>query len=297
MERLTRYALPYVTGILIAAVAMAVGSCGESFAGALDRLCTVLDGIPQWEARSKAVAKALLLGERSGLGRELTDAFRAAGASHLLALSGMHMGIIYLIVRYMLAVLGNGFTARKLRSAAIIVLTGMYAMLCNTGPSLWRAWIFILLHEAGVIFERPQPASHIFLAALTLHLAVSPADITKIGFQLSYLAVAGIVFLWPRVRDWMDSAIWRMASLSICCQVTTGPVAWLYFGTFPRYFLMTNMTAAPLMSVTMACCIAAAALSLTPIPAITEIPASWLFRTLEFPVKWLCTLIGIISQM
>lgn len=294
---MTRYALPYAAGVIIAVAAMVIADCGGNFASVMDRMCSVMDGIPQWEARSKAVAKALLLGERSGLGHELTDAFRAAGASHLLALSGMHMSIIYLTVRYMLVILGNGFTARKLRSAAIILLTGMYAMLCNTGPSLWRAWIFILLHEAGVIFERPQPASHIFLAALTLHLAASPADIVKVGFQLSYLAVAGIVFLWPMVREWMDSAIWRMASLSICCQITTGPVAWLYFGTFPRYFLMTNMTAAPLMSITMACCIAAAALSLMPIPAITEIPASWLFRTLEFPVKWLCTLIGTIARL
>lgn len=288
---MTRYALPYAIGMAIATAAIASGACSDIFRSALERACSIMDSIPQWETQSKALAKALLLGRRGDLEHEMIGAFRDAGASHLLALSGMHMGIIYLIVKYMLVVLGNGFAARKIRSVAIIALTGLYAMLCNTGPSLWRAWIFILLREGGIILERPQPASHIFLTALTLHLAISPADIVKVGFQLSYLAVAGIVFLWPKVRDWMDSSIWRMASLSICCQVTTGPVAWLYFGTFPRYFMMTNMTAAPLMSITMGCCIAACALS------ITEIPAPWLFRTLEFPVKWLCSLVGIIAQL
>ena len=144
--------------------------------------------------------------------------------------------------------------------------------------------------------------------------------------------MAGIVFLWPWMKDLMTvlcadkgdmiegrmsgamkmrftgnrlgyegkaiegpvNKIWELASLSISAQAATAPLSFLYFGTFPKYFLITNLTAAPLMTVAMTCCLIAAALSLIcPESSIGAMPV----QILEYPLSWLRQLLQIIASM
>jgi len=215
-----------------------------------------IGAIPFKDSENNALMEALLLGRKGGLSASTVSAFRSAGAAHLLALSGMHLGIIYAFAgKALQLLLGNSFVMRRVRHIAIILLCLWYTMLCGAGDSLLRAWLFILLRETGLLLDRPQPAGQIFCSALTLHLVLRPLAVESIGFQLSYLAMVGIVFVWPHVRDWLDSRIWQAASLSICCQLFTAPLTLLYFGTFPKYFLITNLLAAPLLSVVLVCCV------------------------------------------
>ena len=119
-----------------------------------------------------------------------------------------------------------------------------------------RAFLFIFLRETAKIVHRPQATAQVLMAALTLQLILTPQALFTAGFQLSYLAVAGIVYLWPPLRkcwpgdpaedhSWMRR-VWDSASLSISCQLTTGPLAWIRFGTLPGHFLLTNLIAIPL---------------------------------------------------
>lgn len=254
-------------------------------------LSGIIGDIPFSDKEDNALIKALLTGDRQSLTTETVSDFRKAGAAHLLALSGMHLGIIYLAVNRILRLTGNSPVMRKARSIAVIIVTGFYTLMCGAGPSLSRAWLFILLNESAKIMERPQPPQQIFCSALSVHLLINPLSITTIGFQLSYLAMAGIIFVWPRVRDWLDSAIWRMASLSISCQLFTAPLTLFYFGTFPKYFLITNLVCAPLMTVVMAAGIIATAAQAAGVTAL------WLYTVCEAPVAAMRWIMGNIAEV
>lgn len=254
-------------------------------------LTQAIESIPFQDSNSNALILALLKGDRTGLARQTIADFRNAGAAHMLALSGMHLGIIYLILSRLLFFLGNTPPARKTRYILITLLTLFYTLMCGAGASLVRAWLFILLNSLSKILDRPQPPGQIFCVALLLHLIARPESICEVGFQLSYLAMAGIVFIWPEMRTWMGSRIWDALALSISCQMFTAPLTLLYFGTFPKYFLITNLVAAPLMSIVMACGIIATAAS--------SLSLEWplLYTVCEKPIILLCRLLGNIAAL
>lgn len=203
---------------------------------------------------------ALLTGDRSGLSPETVAVFRNSGASHLLALSGLHMGIIYLLFDRLTRVMGQSPAARRIRFGAILAAAGFFTLMTGAGPSVVRAFLFIGINESLRLMGRPRKASRVLCLALLVQLAMDPSVIRSLGFQLSYLAMAGIVLLYPVLEKWYPEGlrqdplrwIWKTAALSISCQVFTAPLAWLRFHSFPRYFLLTNLMAIPLTTALMA---------------------------------------------
>lgn len=272
----------------------------------------VIDTIPFNDRENNALVKAIITGDRSSLSAGTKAIFRSAGAAHLLALSGMHLGYIYLFISKALAILGNSIQARQLRSLLIILATGFYSLVCGAGPSLSRAWLFIALNEGSKIAGRPQDSRQIFCVALLLHLVFKSECIRDLGFQLSYLAMVGIVFVWPHMRQWYGvlerktessqdqrmqyipgRKIWDILSLSICAQLFTAPLTLLHFGTFPNFFLITNLSAAPLMSILMLGGIAATAATMAAGPEDAEI----FVHICEAPATMLRALLQTISEL
>ena len=237
-------------GLTFADGAGAFSNIRSALAGAVDSL-----DFPSPD--TGALVKALALGDRSSLSPELKEAFRASGASHILALSGLHLGVFYLCLSYLLAPLGKAPVIKKFKSATIIILTAGYVLLSGCSPSIVRAGLFILLREGAGLLHRKISLLRSVLAALMIQLILSPVQITAAGFQLSYLAVAGIAVLYPILRDLWPSEgpaqdrfdipqkIWRLCCLSISCQIFTAPVAYIRFGSLPKYFLLANLMALP----------------------------------------------------
>ena len=224
-----------------------------------DRLRTFIDQIPFPSASTAPLLKALLTGDRSGLSRDTVRIFRESGGAHLLALSGLHIGILYLILSRLLWPLGNSPHARRFRCALTVLTAGLFTLMTGASPSIVRAFLFIFLTETARLACRPRDPLRILTTALLIQLVLTPSAITSVGFQLSYLAMTGIFLLFPMLDSWYPKSsrfdpvrkIWEAAALSISCQVFTGPLAWLRFHTFPTYFLLTNLFALPLTTLLM----------------------------------------------
>ena len=238
----------------------AISSRMEIWAGNWgSRMQEAIDRIPFSDNLCNAVAKALVTGERSDIPKEVVLAFRESGASHILALSGLHLGIIYSIVNRSLSAFGNYRRLWIPRSLAIILICGFYTIATGAGPSIVRAFLFIFLAESARLTHRHRSTGQLLLAAAVIQLTISPMSVKSVGFQLSYAAMAGIAFIFPWLKNlWPGSVyddrlltrctrrIWEVCAMSISCQITTGPLAWLYFGTIPKHFLLTNLLAIPL---------------------------------------------------
>ena len=252
---------------------------------ALAKLSEIIARIPFAHPETNALLRALLTGQRDLLGRETIATFRAAGASHILALSGLHLGIIYLIISTLLKILGNSPAAFAIRSLASVALCGFYTVMTGASPSTVRALIFIALNElARHSPGRRKTPIGVWCTAAMLQLVLKPSVISSPGFQLSYLAMLGIFLLFPVMKDWYPSAgrgrfdpmhrIWDSMALTISCQVFTAPLVWIRFGTFPKYFLLVNLLALPITEVLIAggvACIALEAANVSPRLLVTAV--------------------------
>ncbi len=251
-------ALFYCLGLFCHASALARGPVPGPDPGsgrALQGLLRSIDAAAFPHADTAELLKALLAGQRGGLDPQTVAAFRAAGASHILALSGLHLGILYGILQKALGWLGNGRAAAAFRSAACVAAAAGYLAMTGASPSLVRAFLFILFNELSRLLPgRRRRPLNVFCAALTLQLAVSPTVVRSLGFQLSYLAMLGIVLLFPRLEAWYPKGlrgdplrrIWSGVALTLSCQAFTAPLVWIRFHSFPKYFLITNLGALPL---------------------------------------------------
>lgn len=255
---------------------------------------TFIDRTPFPSDGTGALLKALLTGDRSGLSRETIQVFRGSGAAHLLALSGLHMGILYLILSKTLRMLGNRPSARWFRYALTVGAAGFFTLMTGASPSLTRAFLFILLRETARLLGRPMDSVRILASALLVQLVLTPSALHSLGFQLSYLAMAGIFLLYPRLEALYPEGsrlnpfrrIWQAAALSLSCQAMTAPLVWFRFRTFPAYFLLTNLLAMPLTSLIMGSAVVTLALSgLGCCPGLllrlTDVLCSGLLRILE----------------
>lgn len=251
-------ALFYCLGVFCHATALCAGPApGPRLPAerALQGLLRAIDGAGFAHAGTAQLLKALLAGQRSGMDPQTVAAFRAAGASHILALSGLHLGILYGFLQGLLRPLGHSRAAAVMRSAACVSAAAFYLAMTGASPSLVRAFLFIVFGEiARLLPGRRRRSVNVFCAALTVQLAVSPTVVGSLGFQLSYLAMLGIVLVFPRLEAWYPDGrrrdpvrrIWSAVALTLSCQLFTAPLVWVRFHSFPKYFLLTNLGALPL---------------------------------------------------
>lgn len=257
----------------------------------------LIDSIPFADKDTNAVVKALLTGDGSAITPQMKETFRNSGASHILALSGLHLGIIYGIIRKSSFVFGNSILSKRVRSVITVILCGFYTSATGAGASIVRAFIFITIKEIAELSGRRINIKDIFLTSLVLHMTISPSSVTSIGFQLSYAAIAGIAFIYPHLEGiWRNNWkfmgwIWRSAAVSISCQITTGPLAYFYFGTFPKYFIMTNLIAVPLTGLVIPSALATLVLT------VTGYCPRFLINLTEFLASAMTDALSIIASM
>ncbi len=196
---------------------------------------------------SLAVANSLILGLREKLDDELIKAYSSSGAMHVLAVSGLHVGIIYSIIAMVLKFLDRNSKTKIAKSIIIVCVIWLYAVLTGLSPSVLRAAMMFTMVAVGKNLMRVTNIYNILAGSAFVLLLYNPYYLMEVGFQLSYLAVVGIVMIQPRIypllysRYWIVDQIWMITAVSIAAQIATFPLGLLYYYQFPVYFLVSNL--------------------------------------------------------
>lgn len=197
------------------------------------------------------VAKAMILGEKDDLSDDIRQSYATSGAMHILAVSGLHVGIIYIIVSSFLSVFLRHPRYKFIKLFLILVSIVCYAFITGLSVSVLRAALMFSLIAIGkAIFRKSSVYNSLGIAAFIL-LVINPNFIYEVGFQLSFLAVFGIVAIYPVIyplvssRFWLVDKIWSISCVSMAAQISTVPLTIYYFHQFPTYFLLANLFVIP----------------------------------------------------
>jgi competence protein ComEC len=201
--------------------------------------------IPDKEA--SALASALILGYRAELSKELVEAYSKTGTMHVLSVSGMHVGIVFLVLSFLLKPMNKSKSLIIIRAIIIIGLIWFYSLLTGFSPSVCRSALMLSLVVLGKAINKNQNTYNLMAISAFFLLLYDPFYLFDVGFQLSYLAVAGLVYFHPilyhafyfkyKILDY----IWSYSALSIAAQLATFPISLYYFHQFPMYFLLSNL--------------------------------------------------------
>ncbi|MCX6246867.1 MAG: ComEC/Rec2 family competence protein [Bacteroidetes bacterium] len=204
------------------------------------------------KGREFAVAGALLLGYVDEIDSDLMRDYSATGVMHILSVSGMHVGMIFLVLERLLSFLSGRKNGASIRAVLVIVFIWVYALITGLSPAVMRAAAMLSLVVAGKTMKRHPDILNILAASVIFLLAWQPVLLADPGFQLSYLAVAGIVLFYKPVYDlfvpgnWLLEKVWSIVAVSMAAQLVTLPLCLYYFHQFPNYFFITNILVIPL---------------------------------------------------
>lgn len=203
-----------------------------------------------------AVASAILLGYDDSLPHELRQKYVAAGAMHILCVSGLHVGVVFMVFSYMLFFLNERKGMQRVfKQLILLVLIWFYALLAGLAPSILRATIMLSFVIIGNMIDRKGVLLNSLAASAFILLCVNPANLFDIGFLLSYVAVIGIVVLQGPISKMFYSKykivnkIWEITSVTIAAQIATVPFTIYYFHQFPIYFWLSNLFMTPMSSI------------------------------------------------
>lgn len=199
------------------------------------------------------VLSALVTGDRQYLDQDTRSAYIGAGAMHVLAVSGLHVGILYLFLGLLLVDRTRLRAYRFLRLLIILGVLWLYAFMTGLSTSVLRASIMFSIFLIGKSFDRTSGSYNLLAASALIILFIDPCELFKAGFQYSFLAVLGILYFQPKLerlltfRHGLPDRIWQLITVSLSAQLSTFPLALYYFHQFPAYFLLTNIVIIPLV--------------------------------------------------
>ncbi len=201
-----------------------------------------------------AILSALTLGYRDALTEDMEQSFRTTGTVHILSVSGLHVGVIYAMIAFLLSFVRRSSRCHWIKPALAILLLWLYSYITGLPPSVVRASAMLTVFCAAEIVGRKSYSIHNLYIAAFFMLLYDPFFLFDIGFQLSFLSVLSILYLYPRllllisIKNKYIRVVWQLLALSLVAQLATFPLCLYYFGTFPTYFFVANLIVVPLVS-------------------------------------------------
>ncbi len=199
------------------------------------------------EKDAQAVASTLILGYRTDLSQDILEAYSKTGTMHVLSVSGMHVAILVLLLNFILKFLDKSAQTRIAKTIFIIAMVWFYALITGLAPSVVRASIMLSLVLIAQASAKKVNIFNVIAIAAFILLLIDPFNLTNVGFQLSFIAVAGLIYIQPLIYNLYDPEnkmlkyIWSIVSVSIAAQLSTAPISLYYFHQFPIYFIISNL--------------------------------------------------------
>ncbi|UMB60368.1 ComEC family competence protein [Lutibacter sp. A80] len=200
-----------------------------------------------------AVVNALLLGQRQTISKDLIESYSDAGAIHILAVSGLHIGIILLILTFLLKPLHYLKYGKLISSIIIVCLLWMYAIIAGLSPSVVRAVTMFTAIAIGMYLNKASNIYNTLVISMFFLLLFNPYYLFDVGFQLSYLAVFAIVWIQPKIVSlWSPKnkfvfKMWQLFAVSLAAQLGVLPLSIFYFHQFPGLFFLSNLVIIPFL--------------------------------------------------
>lgn len=245
---------------------------------------------------SAGLAEALLIGHKEDLDKEMLRQYANTGLMHVIAISGMHLGLIYVVTMALLRLLPLPRKGDFIRLLVVQALLWSFSVLTGAGPSILRSAVMYSLMAFALLFNKKNIAINSLFGSAFLLLIIAPGWIFDPGFQLSYSAVLSILlfyrpiqkgfsFRW-KIMQWG----WELIAVTLAAQILTTPISIYHFHQFPTYFLIANMLVVPLSSILLLGELLLCALFFSPFLAKT-----W-GTVLHYLIKMMNSGIGIISS-
>ena len=229
-----------------------------------------------------AIATGILLGVKDALDNDLKQAYSSAGAMHILAVSGMHVGLLFEILVLLLGSIRKNRYGKLVFAAVVLLILWFYSFITGLSPSVLRAIVMFSFIVVAQTFNRNTNIYNTLAASAFVLLCINPYLIMDVGFQLSYLAVGGIAYLYNPLYQWLTlksrvlDFFWKITCVGLAAQVLTFPISLYHFHQFPVYFLLANLVLIPVSTGVMYVGLATLAMSFIP----------YLAEGVAFLLKW-----------
>ena len=278
------------------------------------------------------VASAIMLGYRDYINSDIMRAYASSGTVHILSVSGLHVSIMFFMLNFLLSWMDKrGRRMVYLKAVTIIIFIWFYACLTGLSPPVLRSAMMFTLIQVGQVLIRNVNTYNIIAGSALLLMLFNPFVITDVGFQLSYIAVFGIVYLQPKIAglwiikldkphfknadSWWRKAFvflkydgywfsrqvlnffWQLIAASIAAQIATLPLCLFYFYQFPNLFLLSNLVVIPLSNLLLFS--GTVMFGVAHIPYVSDV-AGWFFThllsLLDKFIFWIDTLPFALTQ-
>lgn len=249
------------------------------------------------EKQPRAFVEALLLGNRENIDPEVNASFRDAGVIHILALSGLHVGILLLILSFFTKWLHRFKHGRFIQSVLLVLLLWCFGVLTGLSPSIMRAVTMFSFVAVAMNINRSTSVLHSLALSAFVLIVVNPKLLFQVGYQLSYVAVIAIVVIQPILSSlWRPQFVpfkylWNVMTVTLAAQIGVAPISLFYFHQFPGLFLLGNILLLPAMPLILGACLLLICLLLL------HVPTDWLAKILNIVFNFYINAITRISEV
>ena len=244
------------------------------------------------DRREAGVAEALTLGWRADIEPTVQASYRDAGIAHLLAVSGLHVGLLATIVGGLLFWVNKERKGRTIKGVAQLMAIWLFTLLTGLAPSTIRAALMFSLFIISNILARRTPKLNLLAATAIITLAANPMLLFDVGWQLSYCAVAGILLARPIIQLY-HNRLWQASVVSLAATLATMPVALATFHRMQPYFLIANILIVPLAGIILALALIYMAVPCT----LTALPLGWLLKVANWLTDSISALPGAVVEV
>ena len=201
------------------------------------------------------IAEALLIGYTNDLDKDLVQAYSNTGVVHIIAISGMHLALIYGLLVWLFARIPLINKSKIIQVVLILSCLWLFSLMTGAAASVLRSAVMFTFIAVGKYLLKQSSIYNSLAASAFVMLCYNPYFLWDVGFQLSYLAVVSIIIFQKSVYNWLYiknkwiNEVWKLMAISLAAQILTFPICIYYFHQFPNLFLITNIIAVPLSSV------------------------------------------------